>query len=923
MLQLHDVYALLYACVAVLSLTVGLIAWQHLAVRGAGAVTFMMAGVSIWSAATAMSWHVVPLEQQMFWSRMMNLGVWMVPVGFFALAVAIAHLDEWLKRSRILPIAVGLFAVNNIEWFNPYNLYVTRYSPIAVGTYPHFTPVPGPLYWLFVVYSYGLVLASLVLLTRVFLRATGAKRTQAATIAVGGAIPFVASIVSQAMLDTLHGADLAPLAFLITGVLWLNAIMRGELLDIIPVARNALFDQIPDGVVVVDTAGAVIDANPAALTILNLPSEEVLHRPAETVLQTIQGADGLLRAQVDERKVLPMGSGYVDVGVTPLRGATGAAPRLVTLRDVTEDRRAHERLRLAGSVFDSANEGIVVALPATQADPSEQIVEVNEAFCRMTGHCAHDIIGTTLASLRSDRHKPEFYEAINEALYSAGEWRGEVWQRKADGTAFPVWLSASIARDEEGVAKYVVAVSTDLSDVRRAEEEIRFNATHDSLTGLPNRVLLDDRLKHALSYARRVRGGLAVFLVDLDNFKTVNDTMGHASGDELLVQVARRARLAMRESDTVGRHGGDEFACVLPDVSDPVELSAAAHRLLEELSESYTIDSREAHISASIGVAVYPDDGEDAATLVQHADIAMYSAKSLGRRRVQFYSDDLQRGLEERAAVEQEIWNALAEDRYFLLYQPQVDLSTGRITGAEALLRLRRKDGGVMPPSEFMHLVEDSDLVVELGDWVVRRACTELCALHIIQPELTMSVNLSARQFKDIDVSALLQDVLPSCHVDPRSLDLEITESSLLADPLGASTKLEELRDVAGVRLSLDDFGTGYSSLTYVRMIHANTVKIDRSFISLLPEDPEAQAVVRSIIALAAELNASVIAEGPETEEQVRFLRDVGCDSAQGYYFSRPIPADEFAELLRRGPFRLPEMETASPKRRKKAGARN
>jgi EAL domain-containing protein (putative c-di-GMP-specific phosphodiesterase class I) len=337
----------------------------------------------------------------------------------------------------------------------------------------------------------------------------------------------------------------------------------------------------------------------------------------------------------------------------------------------------------------------------------------------------------------------------------------------------------------------------------------------------------------------------------------------------------------------------------------------------------YRLDSHDVHISASIGIALYPADGANADTLTQHADVAMYSAKTQGRRRIQFYSEDLQASLDRRGEVEEEIWNALEEDRYFLLYQPQVDLATGRITGAEALLRLRRKDGGIMPPAEFMALAENSELIVEIGDWVVRKACTELSLLHEIAPELTMSVNLSARQFRDIDVNALLKDVLSSCRVDARSLDLEITESALLADPAGASAKLDELRDVAGVRLSLDDFGTGYSSLTYVRMFHANTVKIDRSFVALLPDDPEAQAVVRSIIALARELNATVIAEGPETEEQVRFLRANGCDSAQGFFFSRPIPADDLADLLRKGPFDLPDAGAGASGRRKKAGTRS
>jgi diguanylate cyclase (GGDEF)-like protein/PAS domain S-box-containing protein len=920
--ELHVIYALVYAVAAAIGLAICVSAWFHRRSRGALPVAFMMLGVTIWSAAAAMFWYVEPISQQIFWSKMRSLGVWMVPVGFLALGLAMANETKWLRPSRLVPISAVMFLVSNAEWPNPGNAFFA-YTPVPMGEIVRVVPVPGPLFWVLAGASYALVSVSLFLLVRRYLRSSERERGRAAIMAIGGALILVANLVTQLLSDALNEADLTPIAFLITGILWFGAIVRGGLLDVVSLARNTLFDHMPDGVVVIDENGAVADANSSAVRLLGVPREELLHQPAEEAFLTLVGADRLLAAGEEKRQVLADAFGYLDVAVTPLGTADAEAEaRMVTMRDVTQERRAQERLRLVATVFDSASEAIVVALPPSEVDPCERIAEVNDAFCRLTGYTAEELIGAPLDSIRAERDAPEFSDTVREALRTTGEWHGETWQRKADGSAFPVWLAVSVARDENGTPEYIVAVSTDLSDLRNAEEEIEFNATHDALTGLPNRVLFNDRLEQALAQAHRTHGQVAVLLIDLDKFKTVNDTMGHAAGDELLTQVADRARATMRESDTIGRHGGDEFACVLPGLEDSVDVNTVTQRLLETLSAPYEIESREVDISASIGVAVYPADGSDAAALVKHADIAMYSAKTLGRSRVQFYSEELQERLEERVLVEREISNALTENRYYLLYQPQVDLRTGQIIGAEALLRLRRREGGTMQPAEFMGVVGNSDLAVRLGDWVVRKACAELCTFQQIAPDLTMSVNLSARQFREIDVSGLLQDVLPSCHVGPQSLDFEVTEDTLMADPSAASAKLEELRGVVGVRLSLDDIGTGYSSLTYMRMIRASTLKIDRGFISLLPDDSGARAIVRSIIALAEELNASVVAEGPETEEQVRFLRAHGCGFAQGLYFSKPVSADEFAGLLRAGPFELPDVEAIVTEQPEKDAAR-
>lgn len=908
MVELHHIFVVLNAGAAVLALAVTWVAWRHRRARGALPLAVVMLGIAIWCGAAAAMWYVPTLREQVFWLIAMGLGFWMVPVGFLTLAFDIAGMERWRTPGRIALMSIASLVFANIQWLDPGRPFHMTFVAHTMGPHTHFEVVPGPLYWPFIVFAFAMIIVGLVIIFRVYLRSSGAQRAQAVTLFLGGLLPFVASAVTESRFVPLSGFDLTPLAVLVTGVLWLVAILRGRLLDILPVARDVLVEQMVDGVVVLDGEDHVADANPAALTMLQAPLAEVLGKPVEAILDGVKGAAALLGGSGPRHAVLPIDSGgdsrYVELGITPLVVGLGEPPaQLVTLHDVTEERRANEQLRLARQVFDTANEGIVVTLP----DGDERIIDVNDAFCRLTGRSREDIVGKDISSLQSDRHSPEFYKAMEETLFTAGRWKGEVWQRRADGTVFPSWLSMSVAKDDQEQVSHAIGIFTDITEIREAEK-LRYHATHDALTGLPNRWVLDDRLEHALAHARRVGSGLAVLFVDLDNFKGVNDTLGHAQGDALLVEVAERIVPVLRESDTVGRPGGDEFVIIITDTRDPAQVEITARRLLEAVASPCRLGAENVHITASIGIALFPTDGTDATSLIQQADLAMYAAKRLGRNRIQFFSEELQEGLNRRVTVEQELRGGLEEGRCFLLYQPQVDLSTGRITGAEALVRLRSGDGAVLSPAEFIPVVADSDLIIRLGDWVLRKACAELAILHEVAPDLTVSLNFSARQLGEIDVASL-HDVLRTSGVEARSLALETTETAFLADPQEAAAKLEGLRDVAGIRLSLADFGTGYSSLTFVRMFRAGTIKIARSFIELLPGDPEAQAVVLSAIALAKSLGATVIAEGPETQEQVRFLRTNGCDCAQGFYFSRPVPADELTLLLRRGPFPLPDVQ--------------
>ena len=450
MVELHHIYVILHVGVAVLALGVAFIAWRRRAARGALSLAALMLGIAIWSGATAAMWYVPTLGEQVFWLKAMFLGVWITPIAVLILAFDIAKIERWRTPGRIALMSIVSVAFISIRWLNPGRLYDAAFVAQTTGPYTHYAYVPGPLYLAYNVFAFGMILVGLVILFRVCLRSSGAYRTQAAILLIGGLVPFAAAAVTESGSVPLGGLDLAPLGFLVTGALWLTAILRGTLLDVLPLARDVLIEQMLDGVVVVDGEDHVVDVNPAALTMLHAPLAEVLGKPAEAILSSVNGATAVLRGSGPRHAVLPFGSDddfrYVDLGITPLVVGPGRPPaQLVTLHDVTEERRANERLKLARQVFDTANEAIVVTLP----DADDRIIDVNDAYCRLTGRSREDTVCKDISRLQSDRHSPEFYKAMEQTLFTTGAWEGEVWQTRADGTVFPSWLSLSVAKDDQ------------------------------------------------------------------------------------------------------------------------------------------------------------------------------------------------------------------------------------------------------------------------------------------------------------------------------------------------------------------------------------------------------------------------------------------------------------------------------------------
>jgi len=584
------------------------------------------------------------------------------------------------------------------------------------------------------------------------------------------------------------------------------------------------------------------------------------------------------------------------VSVVP--GEAGSARLYGYLFDISEEKRAEEQLRLAGEVFQGSGEAIVIT------DSDLRIVSVNPAFTTITGYTAAEAVGQRLYSLSTGVRSQERDSEIWERVWQQGHWQGEVWDRRQNGDVYPKWVSVSVVRDINGKPLNYIEIFSDISERKAREETVRHLAHHDFLTDLPNRVLLNDRIAQAISHAGRTRTQVAVLFLDLDRFKTVNDSLGHSVGDKLLQEVARRLRGNIRSSDTVSRQGGDEFVVVMPDATDAADVARAAQKLLDAVSEVYSIDGHELITTPSIGISVYPHDGHDVETLLKNADAAMYHAKESGRNNYQFFTQDMNTRALERLSLERSLRRAIERGELRLQYQPQYDVRTGRIVGVEALTRWEHPDLGLLPPGRFMPFAEETGLVVPLGEWVLREACNQnrtwqnqgLTAVRV-------AVNISALQFRYAGFAKLVQKALAESGLEPRWLELEMTESVIMQDAERVIESLEQLKGL-GVEFAIDDFGTGYSSLSYLKRFPINRLKIDQSFVRDITSDRDDAAITGAIIGLTGNLGLHTVAEGVETVEQLRFLEQHGCDEVQGFLFSKPLMPQECAVVMRNQPSR-------------------
>lgn len=571
-----------------------------------------------------------------------------------------------------------------------------------------------------------------------------------------------------------------------------------------------------------------------------------------------------------------------------------AACMEAVVRDVHTRKQHEDRLNLAEAVFRSTREGVVIT------DGQKRILEVNPAFSALLGYTPEEVIGKTPKIFSSGRHDEGFYRDMWQELNRHGVWQGEIWNRCKGGQLIPEMLSITRVDDPDGGERRYVAVFADVSEIKRSSERIEFLAHNDPVTGLPNRTLFLSMLEQSIGAAKRHSMAVGLLVLDLDHFKDINDSYGHRVGDELLQQVARRLKQHLRSSDTLARLGGDEFAVLITDLGRQLDAAKVARQLIELMSEPFRLGNDiELQSGVSIGISVCREDHEhDSQDMLKQADAALYQAKALGRGAYSFYSRELSERAAQRVDMEVRLRRAFQQEQLEVYYQPQVDIRSGRILGAEALLRWRDAERGFIPPDQFIPLAEQSELIVKLGDWVLERVCRQgRIWLDQGLPELLLAVNLSPGQLRSEGLVERIEAILERTGFPAGLLELELTEGALMHDPDVAARRLGQLRRL-GICLALDDFGTGYSSLAYLKRFPISVLKIDKSFVGGLPLDMEDCAISRTVVAMGHSLGMQVLAEGVETPEQLSYLSDLGCDVYQGYLCSPAVPAQQFGELL-------------------------
>ncbi|HZV55962.1 MAG TPA: EAL domain-containing protein [Rhodocyclaceae bacterium] len=666
--------------------------------------------------------------------------------------------------------------------------------------------------------------------------------------------------------------------------------------------QAAILDYINESVIVMDLGGFITRWNKGAERMFGYTADEAVGRSI-LFLYADDGADedrsfheafleGSSREMEVRRRKKSGQVFWASLQLSLIRNDAAQPAGLVGyLSDITERVNAQETLRLHARIFENSEEGILIT------DAEQRILTVNRAFCRIMDYAPEEVLGHTATMFRSARHPKAFYDAIARDLGDIGNWRGEIWNRRKDGGELPVWESISVVRDRNGKITNYFAILTDITERKHAEERIHHLAYYDALTGLPNRSLLYKLVDQALAEARRNGMHGALLFVDLNRFKPINDTLGHGIGDLLLQQVASRLRGALRNEDVVARLGGDEFVIALFDISKREHAGIVAQKVLAALDKPFHANAHELNIGAAIGISVYPQDGFDTETLLRLADIAMYRAKGTGDGYA-FYSREMNQRALDRLKIEAGLRRALLDNELFLHYQPKVEIASGRIVGAEVLVRWRHPEQGIIPPGEFIPVAEETGLVVQIGTWVLDAACAQASIWHAAGlPPFKIAVNLSAREFAPA-LSQRVFDVLNRHHLPPSWLELEITEGMLARSTEPVIRMMDELARL-GIGLSLDDFGTGFSSLSYLKRFPIDTLKIDRSFITGVPDDANDCAIAGAIVSMAKQLRHRVIAEGVETAGQLAFLKELGCDEVQGYLFSPPVDASSFEAMLR------------------------
>jgi len=668
---------------------------------------------------------------------------------------------------------------------------------------------------------------------------------------------------------------------------------------------NAAFESTANGILVVDKTGKISRFNQKFIDIWKVPKE--LHIVDDDTLMLKHATSQLANPDEFYSKVInlydhPEASSqdlviladgrYLERYSQPVRIDQEIVGRFWSFHDCTERKIAEDKIRLMAQVFEHSGEAIVIT------DQTNSILAVNSSFSRHTGYSQAEVIGKNPNILKSGKENKEFYANMWEQLTKNDYWQGEIGDKRKDGSCYPKWLAISVVRDDEGTITNYIGCFTDITERKQAELEIEHLAHHDHLTKLFNRFSLLERLSQVLELAKRSGSSLALLFIDVDRFKNINDSLGHHVGDLLLSQIAVRLLESVRSADIVARFGGDEFVVVLPQIQSGIAVVPFVAKIQHVLSQPYILEGNKLYITPSIGISVFPHDGETTDDLLKNADLAMYHAKANGRNNYQYFMPEMNARAHERLLLERGLRAAVERNEFLLHYQPQFNIATGQLVGVEALVRWQHPKNGIIPPDVFIPIAEETGIILAIGEIVLKTACRQLKSWIMAGfAPIRIAVNLSAVQLKQERLPELVAATIKECGIAAHLLELEITESVAMKNPEETIIHLRAFREM-GVELAIDDFGTGYSSLSYLKLFPVNRLKIDRSFVQDLEISADDSAIAAATIALAHTLGKEVIAEGIETQAQLDFLRKQKCDIGQGYYYSRPVPADEISKYF-------------------------
>ncbi|OUS26818.1 hypothetical protein A9Q99_16505 [Gammaproteobacteria bacterium 45_16_T64] len=628
--------------------------------------------------------------------------------------------------------------------------------------------------------------------------------------------------------------------------------------------------------------------------------ESVHHAFTDTIVEEVFSplSNIFTDHQLRQFNVVTENKTHYKVIATPIRGSITASEGpgrvMLMMQDVTEEKRSEHQLNQAAAVFRSAAEGVMIT------DTKFLILATNEAYSSITGYAENESIGFRPRLTETTQQLFGKLKEIKSHLKRNAQWQGEVRSQRKNGETFPAWVTISKVADHDGdIANYVLVFS-DISSIKKSQDQLAFLSHHDSLTKLPNRLLLLDRIQQSITRAKRSDRSIAILYIDLDRFKNINESLGHVEGDHLLQMVAERLGKLIRKEDTLARLGGDEFIIHIEDVTSPEVVSNFTQKILSTFLDPFTLDTNEFRISASIGIALYPGDGDSPDSLIRNADTAMYRAKDQGKDTYQFYTADMNARTLELLRLENDLRKAVNKQQFELYYQPQFHIESGKLIGMEALIRWFHPKKDMISPADFIPIAEETGTIIPIGEWVIKTACHQLSEWNRdFDKCLTVAVNLSPRQFGHHRLLACIDEAISSSGLPAQCLEVEITEGVLVEDVQAAIEILEQLNSM-GIKTSIDDFGTGYSSLAYLKRFPISKLKIDQSFVKDIKVDSNDEAIVTSIIRLGQSMDMQVIAEGVETEAQLKFLLEQGCDEGQGYYLGRPVNAAEFVEKFLR-----------------------